>query len=134
MYHLNHQPFMLKDAKWNSRSSIAPKSTSTCRMNFSAIRIASRYAPLLTCLSMSDIQAALDSSNAERTLELLVGGLSEQKLKRLRTSICDKPAAPCEPVCLSMTPEFLAVLLRHRQVLRDLHRQKRNSLVSETRL
>jgi len=30
---------------------------------------------------MSDIQEALDSSNAERTLELTVNDLSEQKLK-----------------------------------------------------
>ena len=31
---------------------------------------------------MSDIQAALDSSNAERTLETAKGGLSKQKLER----------------------------------------------------
>jgi len=37
-------------------------------MNFSAIRMASRYCPLLTCRSISEIQAALDSSNADRTL------------------------------------------------------------------
>ena len=37
-------------------------------MNFSAIRIASKYWPLLTYRSMSDMHAALDSSNAESTL------------------------------------------------------------------
>ena len=44
--------------------------TSTCRINFSAIRIASRYCPLLTWRNISEIQAALDSSNAERTLHI----------------------------------------------------------------
>jgi hypothetical protein len=42
--------------------------TSTWRMNFSAIRMASRYWPVLTCHSMSDMHAALDSSKADRTL------------------------------------------------------------------
>ena len=45
------------------------KRTSTCRMNFSAIRMASRYCPLLTCRNMSEMHAALDSSYAESTLE-----------------------------------------------------------------
>lgn len=41
-------------------------------MNFSAIRIASRYWPLLTCRSMSEMHAALDSSNADSTLTKFV--------------------------------------------------------------
>src|SRR5882762_95790 len=61
-------PFELREAKWCSRSSIAAKRTSTCKINFSAIRIASRYCPLLTCRSISEMQAALDSSKADRTL------------------------------------------------------------------
>ena len=42
--------------------------TSICRITFSAIRIASKYCPLLTWRNISEIQAAHDSSNAERTL------------------------------------------------------------------
>ena len=60
---------MPSEAQYQSRSSIAAKSTSTWRTVLSAIRIASRYNPLFTCRSISLTVAALDSSYAESTLE-----------------------------------------------------------------
>ena len=59
--------FVIVQEKYASRSMLITKNTSMCRMNFSAIRIASRYCPSRTCRSMSEMHAALDSSNAEDT-------------------------------------------------------------------
>src|ERR1700679_2424691 len=66
-------------------------------MNFSAIRIASKYWPLLTHRNMSDMHAALDSSNAESTLAPVFSFLekgSKGPLRNSLTSKCDEPAVP----------------------------------------
>src|ERR1700743_246375 len=58
-------------------------------MNFSAFLIASRYWPSLTFLSISEMQEALDSSNAERMLSrwalATIGGMD----KYLRPNLID---------------------------------------------
>ena len=61
------------------------KRTSTCSMNFSAIRIASRYCPLLTCRNMSEMHAALDSSNADRTLKVVTRQYADNNFTRSRS-------------------------------------------------
>lgn len=64
--------------------------TSTCKMNFSAILMASRYCPLLTCRNISDIHAALDSSNADKTLGMgLINSESKAKGKHSRPDTVD---------------------------------------------
>lgn len=68
-------------------------------MNFSAIRMASRYCPLLTCRSISEMQAALDSSNADRTL--VVGGLMDSK--EADTNVFSRP----DPVYLLLHTDLL---------------------------
>ena len=53
-------------------------------MNFSAIRIASKYWSVLTHRNMSDMHAALDSSNAESTLAPMFSLEYETLLKNSR--------------------------------------------------
>jgi hypothetical protein len=73
--------------------------TSTCSINFSAILMASKYCPLLTCRSISEIHAALDSSKAESTL-----GYGFREIRQsgsVLTSKCDILAVPSQSVFLS---------------------------------
>ena len=65
-----HVPFGATSANRISRLSVHVNNISTCQMNLSATKTPSMYAPLETCRSMSLIQAADDSSKADRTLQI----------------------------------------------------------------
>lgn len=100
-------PVILSEKKWCSRSSIAAKRTSTYKRNFSAIRIPSKYCPLLLCRSISEMQAALASSKADMTLPCnmtpsQISFDSDTRKVRL-TSRYDAPVVPFLLACPSTT-------------------------------
>jgi hypothetical protein len=84
-------------------------------MNFSAIRMASKYWPLLTHRSMSDMHAALDSSNAESTLAPVFSFL-EKDFEFPLTSKYDRPAVPSVFAFPSKTHVSLSALPPHKQI------------------